>query len=154
MLWLLLLTTGTTASLRGLSAVDDMIAWASGTKGTVIRTSNGGKTFTSITVPDAAGLDFRDVQAFSADHAILMSAGPGPLSRIYITKDGGLHWKQTLTNKEEKGFYDSISFWNTKHGLLVNIPRQSRGPYFVSRSKRLNGVANAAPTVVGHLAGG
>ena len=29
----------------------------------------------------------------------------------------------------------------------VNIPRRSRGPYIVSRSKRLDGVANAAPVL-------
>ncbi len=33
----------------------------------------------------------------------------------------------------------------------VNIPRQSRGLSFMSRSKRLKGVANAAPTVGNHL---
>jgi hypothetical protein len=33
----------------------------------------------------------------------------------------------------------------------VIIPRQSRGLCFVSRSKRLDGVANAAPNSRGHL---
>jgi hypothetical protein len=33
----------------------------------------------------------------------------------------------------------------------VTIPRQSRGLSFVSRSKRLSGVANAAPMFLGHL---
>ena len=35
--------------------------------------------------------------------------------------------------------------------LWVSIPRQSRGLWFVSRSKRLAGVANAAPNVWSHL---
>ena len=34
------------------------------------------------------------------------------------------------------------------------IPRQSRGLYFVSRSKRLCGVADAAPVIGNHLHGG
>jgi len=33
----------------------------------------------------------------------------------------------------------------------VTIPRQSRGLSFVSRSKRLFGVANATPPASGHL---
>ena len=36
----------------------------------------------------------------------------------------------------------------------VMIPRQSRGPLIVSRSKRLGGVADAAPVAVGHPKGG
>jgi hypothetical protein len=35
--------------------------------------------------------------------------------------------------------------------MSVNILRQSRRLYFVSRSKRLYGVANAAPIFVSHL---
>jgi len=38
--------------------------------------------------------------------------------------------------------------------LSVNIPRQSRGLYGVSRSKRLERVANAAPTLLGPPFGG
>src|SRR5690606_17701858 len=57
--------TGAGARLRGISAVSDRVAWASGTGGTVLRTTNGGDTWTSVGVPNAAELDFRDVDAFS-----------------------------------------------------------------------------------------
>ncbi len=121
MIWLLLavLSSGTTSSLRGLSAVNDRVAWASGASGTVLRTVDGGATWKRIPAPDSADLDFRDVHAFSEDSAILMSAGPGPLSRIYTTSDGGAHWKLTLKNEDEKGFFDAIAFWDRKRGLLA-----------------------------------
>ena len=119
MIWHLSALLAAAASLRGLSAVDDRVAWASGSNGTVLRTIDGGATWKPVVVPDSAGLDFRDIQAFSADSAVLMSAGPGPLSRIYTTSDGGAHWKLTQRNEDEKGFFDSIAFWDRNRGLLV-----------------------------------
>ena len=34
--------SGTTAGLRGIDSVDGTVAWASGTEGTVLRTTDGG----------------------------------------------------------------------------------------------------------------
>jgi photosystem II stability/assembly factor-like uncharacterized protein len=77
--------SNTTENLRGISAVSQQIAWASGTHGTYLRTTDAGRTWIPAQVPDAANLDFRGVVAFSADEAFLMSAGPGDQSRIYHT---------------------------------------------------------------------
>src|SRR4051794_22503429 len=44
-------SSGVTVRLRGVSAVDDRVAWASGDKGTFLRTIDGGKTWTSGVVP-------------------------------------------------------------------------------------------------------
>ena len=95
------------------------MAWASGTKGTVLRTVDGGATWTRRPVPGGETLDFRDIEAFSADDAILMSAGAGALSRIYETRDGGERWKLLLENREPQGFFDSIAFWDTRRGLIL-----------------------------------
>ena len=119
MIGLLFALMAAAASLRGLSSVDDRVAWASGSNGTVLRTVDGGATWKPAAVPDSASLDFRDVQAFSEESAVLMSAGAGPLSRIYTTSDGGAHWKLTLRNEDEKGFFDSIAFWDRNRGLLI-----------------------------------
>ncbi len=81
-----------TEDLRGVSAVSQKIAWASGTHGTYLRTTDGGRHWLAAQVPDAAALDFRAVVAFSAADAFLMSAGPGDQSRIYHTADAGQHW--------------------------------------------------------------
>lgn len=109
-------------SLRGVSAVSRQVAWASGTHGTYLRTTDGGRTWISAQVPDAGGLDFRGVVAFSADEAFLMSAGPADQSRIYHTSDAGQHWKLQFTNANPKGFFDSIAFWDSKHGVVVGDP--------------------------------
>src|SRR5215831_11932710 len=110
----------TTESLRGVSAVSAKIAWASGTHGTYLRTVDGG--WIPKQVPDADKLDFRGVVAFSADEAFLMSSGPGDQSRIYYTSDGGQHWHLEFTNTNPKGFFDSIAFWDPKHGIVLGDP--------------------------------
>ena len=112
----------TTESLRGVSTVSRQVAWASGMHGTYLRTLDGGRTWTPAQVPDASALDFRAVVAFSADEAFLMSAGPGDQSRIYYTSDGGKHWLLQFTNTNPKGFFDSMVFWDSKHGVVLGDP--------------------------------
>ena len=85
-------TSGTQASLRGIWAVNDRIAWASGAHGTYLRTTDGGAHWTAAAVPGADTLDFRDVQGVDADTAYLLSIGKGLTSRVYKTVDGGAHW--------------------------------------------------------------
>jgi photosystem II stability/assembly factor-like uncharacterized protein len=114
--------SNTTESLRGVSAVSREVAWASGTNGTYLRTIDGGRTWTPAQVPDAGSLDFRAVVAFSADEAFLMSAGPGEQSRIYHTSDVGKHWQLQFTNSNPKGFFDSMAFWDSKHGIVLGDP--------------------------------
>lgn len=112
----------TTESLRGVSAVSRQIAWASGTHGAYLRTVDGGRTWTPAQVPDAATLDFRGIVAFSSDEAFLMSSGPGDQSRIYHTSDAGKHWQLQFTNNDPTGFFDSIAFWDSKHGVVLGDP--------------------------------
>src|SRR5215470_13170807 len=99
-----------TESLRGVSAVSAQVVWASGTHGTYLRTLDGGKVWTPAQVPGAESLDFRDVEAFSADEAFLLAAGPGEQSRIYKTVEAGRTWSLQSTNHDPKGFYDCMAF--------------------------------------------
>jgi photosystem II stability/assembly factor-like uncharacterized protein len=111
----------TAEALRGVSAVSRNIAWASGTHGTYLRTTDG-RIWIPDQVPGAESLDFRAVVAFSADEAFLMSAGPGDQSRIYHTTDRGRHWQLQFTNKNPKGFFDSMVFWDPTHGVVLGDP--------------------------------
>ena len=107
----------TTEDLRGVSAISTKVVWASGTHGTYLRTLDGGETWTPAQVPGAEALDFRDVEAFSADEAYLLAAGPGDQSRIYKTTNGGKTWALQFTNREPKGFYDCMAFWDLNNGI-------------------------------------
>lgn len=99
----------TTASLRGIHNVGGGVAWASGTNGTVLRTEDGGYLWQTCTIPPGAEkLDFRGIQAFDENTAIVMSSGTGDLSRLYKTTDGCQTWKLLFTNPDKEGFWDAI----------------------------------------------
>jgi photosystem II stability/assembly factor-like uncharacterized protein len=122
------LDSGTDASLRGVSAVDANICWASGSKGTVLRTTDGGKHWTKLPVPNSDKLDFRDVEAFDANTAVIMSAGPAEqgAGKIFKTTDGGAHWKEVLSTDRKGVFLDSMAFWNEKRGIVFSDPVDGR----------------------------
>jgi photosystem II stability/assembly factor-like uncharacterized protein len=113
------LSTGVTARLRGVSAVSDRVAWASGANGTIVRTTDGGATWTALAVPGAAKLDFRDVDAIDDKTAYVLSIGTGELSRIYKTTDAGATWTEQFVNQDPKGFFDAMAFWDAKRGVAV-----------------------------------
>jgi photosystem II stability/assembly factor-like uncharacterized protein len=115
-------TSNTTENLRGVSTPAEQVAWASGTHGTYLRTSDGGNSWQAAQVPRAEALDFREVEAFSADVAFLLSAGPGDQSRVYKTTDAGKTWDLQFTNKNPKGFFDCMAFWDRDHGIAVGDP--------------------------------
>ena len=106
--------------------VSSAVAWASGTRGTYLRTSDGGASWNATQVHGAESLDFRDIEAFSADEAYLLSAGPGDLSRIYKTTDGGRNWTLQFTNPDAKGFFDCMAFWDRRHGIALGDPVDSK----------------------------
>ncbi len=113
----------TTVDLRGIESVGGGVAWASGTRGTVLRTEDGGYLWQGCTTPPGAGqLDFRGIQAFDENTAIVMSSGKGDLSRLYKTTDGCQSWKLLFTNPDQDGFWDSIVMADRQHGWLLGDP--------------------------------
>lgn len=112
--------SGTNERLIGLSPVNERVVWASGTGGTYVRTTDGGATWTTGTVPGADSLQFRDVHAVSADTAYLLSIGRGAQSRIYKTTDGGTSWARSFTSPEPEAFFDCMDFWNAEHGIAFS----------------------------------
>lgn len=132
--------SGTTAGLRGIDSVDGSVAWASGTGGTVLRTVDGGQRWTRCATPDAdkdgATLDFRGVQAWDAQTAIVMASGPGDKSRLYKTEDGCRTWKLVAKNEDKDGFWDCLQFLYAsgrdkgRIGHLIGDPVNDKFPEF------------------------
>ena len=118
--------SGTTASLRGVNAVDAKIVWASGTGGTYLESTDGGVNWRVNVVPGAEQLDFRGVHAMDQRTAYLLASGEGDKSRIYKTTDGGSHWTLQFKNPDPKGFFDALAFWNPKHGIVLGDPVNGR----------------------------
>jgi len=110
-------TSGVNVRLRGVSAVSERVAWASGAASTVLRTVDAGTTWQKFTVT-ADALDFRDIDAVDEQTAYALSAGNGPASRIYKTIDAGKSWQLQFKIEDPKAFLDAMTFWDTNHGIV------------------------------------
>ncbi|MFC7596429.1 WD40/YVTN/BNR-like repeat-containing protein [Terrabacter sp. GCM10028922] len=120
--------TGTTERFRGLAPVSQDVAWVSGTNGTVLRTTDGGATWTDVRPHglDTEALQFRDIEAFDAQRAVILSIGEGDDSRILVTDDGGATWAESFRNMEPTAFYDCIAFSSPQRGLAMSDPVDGR----------------------------
>lgn len=117
--------SGVKARLRGVSAVSDRVAWASGTDGTILRTVDGGDSWQRVAAPDAGQpgaekLDFRDIDAIDERVAYALSIGAGDSSRIYKTVDGGQSWTKQFVNDDPKAFFDAMTFWTADRGIAIS----------------------------------
>ena len=115
--------SGTTAEFRGLVATSTSVVWASGTRGRVARTTDGGATWVTDTIPGASTLDFRAIAPRSDRLAWVTSAGPAESgqAQIFRTTDGKTWTKQYSTS--QKGvFLDAIAFWDDRHGIALSDP--------------------------------
>jgi len=119
-------TVNTNAAFRGLSVVSEKVVWASGTGGTVIKTADSGASWKVITVPGAEKLDFRDIEAFDANTAYVLSIGNGDSSRIYKTTDGGETWKLQFRNEQKDAFFDAIACWDRSNCIAMSDPVEGR----------------------------
>ncbi len=115
-----LLTSKEKISLRGLSVVSDNIIWASGTKGQVARSIDGGKHFEWLTVKGFEDRDFRDIEAFDANTALIMAVDTPAV--ILKTKDGGKTWSQVFRDNRPGMFLDAMDFDDNGNGMVVGDP--------------------------------
>jgi hypothetical protein len=115
--------SGTNQPLRGIHAVGNGVAWASGARGTVLRTEDSGYVWQRCAMPEGAEkLDFRSIWAWDAQTAIVMSSGAGEQSRLYRTTDGCAHWTALATNTDANGFWDGLVFSDENNGYLLGDP--------------------------------
>jgi photosystem II stability/assembly factor-like uncharacterized protein len=115
-----LLDSGKTNSIRGLSVVNDNIVWVSGANGMVGRSIDGGASFKWMKVDGFAKTDFRDIEAFDANTAIIM--GIDTPAVILKTIDGGISWKIVFLDKRPGMFLDAMEFFNEKSGVVLGDP--------------------------------
>ena len=138
-----------TPHYRGLCVLNDSCAWFSGSKGTVIRTTDGGKHFDTISprptntrftdflpyskqsvenynqVSDAPislwRKDYRDIWAKNENEAVIMSAGDSAL--ILKTMDGGKNWTIVYTDFRKDIFLDALEIDSkTGIGMVLGDP--------------------------------
>jgi hypothetical protein len=114
------LDSGRQVSIRGLSAVSDQVIWCSGSKGSVVRSTDGGKSFAWITVPGYGQRDFRDIHAFNENAALIM--GIGEPAVILKTEDGGQSWQKVFEDSTKGMFLDAMDFDGKGKGTVIGDP--------------------------------
>lgn len=134
---------------RGLAVLNDSIAWFSGSKGSVIRTTDGGRSFDTISPqPSNTKLaqflvygnqtveqynqisgstislrrkDFRDIWAKNDKEAVIMSAGDSAL--ILKTVDAGKSWTIVYLDFRKDIFLDALEIDSkTGIGMILGDP--------------------------------
>jgi len=111
-------------SFRGLSVVDDQVAWVSGTNGRIGVSRDGGKTWSMRLVSGHEKSDFRSVYAFDSATAVIANAGSP--AHILITKDAGRSWEIVYTNDHPDAFIDGVDFWDENQGIIYGDPIANR----------------------------
>lgn len=117
-------------SFRGLSVLNNNIVWVSGNNGTVGKSNDAGKTWRWMNVKGFEKTDFRDIQAFDSETALIMAVD----SPAYIlrTKDGGKNWKIVFEDHTSGVFLDAMDFLDLQNGVVVGDPL--KGHFFMIKT--------------------
>ena len=107
-------------SIRGLSIPNDTTIWASGSKGSIVYSNDGGAHFNWKPINGYENRDFRSIYAWDDKEAIVAAiASPAVVLK---TKDGGETWYKVYENLDSLMFLDAIDFKNEFNGTIVGDP--------------------------------
>jgi len=123
-------------SFRGLSVVSDSIIWVSGSKGTVGKSLDAGRSWKWFNVKGFESSDFRDIEAFSASEAVIMAVAEP--AQILRTEDGGEHWNIVFSDSSKGMFLDAMDFRNSKEGIVIGDPIDGKAFIAVTRDAGKN----------------
>lgn len=138
------LTSGQAVSIRGLCPVNDEVIWVSGSHGTVGKSLDGGKTWQWTIVKGFEKTDFRDIEAFNAQTAIIM--GIAEPAMILKTVDGGASWKVVFSDSTKGMFLDAMDFYDSKHGVVVGDPIESK--FFIAKTTNGGNTWQKTPAIM------
>jgi len=121
-----LLNQERSSSYRGLSVVDDQTLWVSGSKGTVGLSTDAGRNWQWINPIGYEKIDFRDIEAFDENTAMIISAGSPAL--VLRTADGGRTWQEVFKDTRPEIFYDGFAFTTKGLGIAFGDAIDGRMP--------------------------
>ena len=115
-----ILTQKKGVSIRGMAVPNSNTIWASGSKGSIALSVNGGLDFEWKQIKDYETRDFRSIHAWNEKEAIIVAvAAPAIMLK---TKDGGISWYKVYENADTLMFLDAIHFKDDSNGLVVGDP--------------------------------
>jgi len=115
-----ILTQKKGVSIRGMAVPNTNTIWASGSKGSIALSVNGGTNFEWMQVQGYETRDFRSIHAWNEKEAIIVAVAAPAI--ILKTKDGGKSWYKVYENADTLMFLDAIHFKNASNGLVVGDP--------------------------------
>jgi len=126
----------TDVSYRGLAIESDSVFLISGSKNTIIKTSDGGKSFENINPNVVQNRDFRDIEILNKDTYLVL--GIDSPAYLLLTNDGGKIWKKIYENNHEKIFLNALYHNKTEREVyVIGDPINSKTP-FILKSKQKN----------------
>ena len=93
-----------------------------------MRTLNGGRDWLDASPKGCDAADFRDVTAFDAHTAFILSVGHGPASQIMRTQDGGEEWIVLFVNSDPDAFYNCLKFWPSPPASAAAVAQPADDP--------------------------
>jgi photosystem II stability/assembly factor-like uncharacterized protein len=127
--WWSVQPTGADANLRGVAVVvhrGSTIVWATGSRGTIVRSVDDGSGWKPVHISGAENLDFRGVQTFDGKTVYVMSSGEGEASRIYKSGDGGNTWAVQYSDKRKDFFLDALTCFDEKRCFALSDPVEGK----------------------------
>ncbi|MBI4535927.1 MAG: hypothetical protein HY708_06585, partial [Ignavibacteriae bacterium] len=108
-------SSGTASGLYSVKAVSSSVAWTCGSNGTILRTTNGGASWSSVGDTSAT---YNCIDALDADRAFVAANDGG--AAMYRTTDGGGNWTQVYFSPS--GFINAIRMSDQNYGVALGDP--------------------------------
>lgn len=115
-----ILTEKKGVSLRGLSIPSQKVIWASGSKGSVVKSVNGGESFEWLQVKGYETRDFRAIHAWDEKEVLIVAVAAPAV--ILKTMDGGISWHKVYENADTSMFLDAVKFKDVNVGTVIGDP--------------------------------
>lgn len=108
-------------TLRAVAVAGPQVFHVSGSRGTSMRTTDGGKTWAAFAPPAEALFDYRGV-ALAGGAVLIMTAGPAEQGEATILRGEGGRWTLAFRTEEAGAFLDAIAFRDARNGFVLGDP--------------------------------
>jgi photosystem II stability/assembly factor-like uncharacterized protein len=112
-------SSGVTVLIHCIKVVDQNVTWAAGESGTVIRTTNGGASWTSVGGGNIGQATIWNITAVDSSIAFVTTT-PSSRTYIYRTSDGGSSWQQVFS--QDGGFINDMHMFSPGSGIAYGDP--------------------------------
>ena len=112
-------------TLRAVAVAGPKAFYMTGSRGTSMHTTDGGKTLRAVAPPAEALFDYRGV-ALAGGALLIMTAGPAEQGEANILRGEGGRWTTAFRTEEAGGFLDAIAFRDARHGFVLGDPVAGR----------------------------